>query len=144
MRQVNIGNILGLRLPGEVSCENDTSNDCIVLQHSSWKHPLHLHLFQDVEPGSSDWCHQALEEHVRDVIGPPYTTNVQPVTDENWVGYQAVTCLSPSDFLINRVIVSKVSEYAARAEFKASKDGTIEMLVEILEDMQFLPESPVP
>lgn len=98
---------------------------------------MRLFLFESLEKGGLDWGYEELNKHIEKSVGPPFQTSVQRVEGESWVGYQGVTALSEIQFLINRVIASKVSDYGVRIEFCAAKNALPESLMEIVESIEF-------
>ncbi len=136
-KTIKLGSILSITVPEKANCINDAVNDRIDIACDDWRTPIGLHIFHLDTPGCADWCKAALESHVRDVIGPPYKTSVDQVMGNNWTGYQGVTALSDTLFLINRVIASKVSGYGLRLEFEMSKEKLSESLMEALESITF-------
>ena len=137
MKNVKIGNILSVCIPDGALCNNHVNEDRIILAFNDWPSEVFLYLFQGVKGAKSAWCHDALEEYLRNVIGPPYQTSVQEIDSETWIGYQGVTALSESEFLVNRVIASKISQYGLRLEFKAYKDQIPESLIDVMEGIIF-------
>jgi hypothetical protein len=137
MKNINIGNILSVCIPDGALCKNHVTEDRIGLAFDDWPSEVFLHLFQDVTDEKAIWCHNTLEDYLRSVIGPPYQTSVQEVDGETWLGYQGVTALSESEFLVNRVIASKLNQYGLRLEFKAFKDQIPESLIEVVEGIVF-------
>gem|GEM_PF-2865749 len=137
MKTITVGNIFSICVPSDAVYENDVANDCIIIHLKEPQSEIRFFLFQEIKGGHLNWCNEHLEMHVRE-MGPPFTTNVQEIEGDSWHGYQAVTGLDQTKFLINRVIASKTSDYGARIEFHASKGDPLEAFIETVEAMEFL------
>ena len=140
MSQINIAGILSVCVPDGGTCTNLIDHDCFLFGAAGGEE-MRLFLFQELEPDPTQWCYSALEDHIRNSVGPPFQTSVQEVEGETWTGYQGVTALDEFRFLVNRVIASKVSAYGLRLEFHGTKDQLPETIVEMAESLVFSPSS---
>jgi hypothetical protein len=83
------------------------------------------------------WCHEWLVDYLRDVMGPPVTSNLAEIDSSTWVGWQAVTSLGNGQFNGTRCIVSNSMPLAARISFPIRRDPLVSELAEILENVSF-------
>lgn len=138
MKTIRIGSILSVCVAEGGRCEKDAQQDCLWLTAAAGDEGVSLFLFQGIDGAGAGWCYDWLGKHLEEVVGPSFQTSVQRVEGDSWAGYQAVTALSETRFLVNRVIASKVSDYAARLEFTASNTAMPEHVVEMLESLIFV------
>ena len=139
MKHFNIGGIFSIYAPDEAVCKKGASGYDIEVLLGSTDEPIRFYLFQDLGENRMDWSYRTLSKHVEESIGPPFQTSVQQVEGESWIGYQAVTALGETQFLVNRVLASKVSDDALRIEFNVTREDISETWLEILESVEFGP-----
>ncbi|MDZ4286983.1 MAG: hypothetical protein U0984_03440, partial [Prosthecobacter sp.] len=108
MKRITVGEILSVCVSNDAVCTNHVDQDCIAFSFGSRRDEIRFFLFEDLGVDRLAWCEQALEEHVRDVIGPPFLTSVIPVEGDTWQGFQAATVLEEQKCVVNRMIASKV------------------------------------
>lgn len=133
MKYINIGNILGLLVPDNYRVKKE--EEAIIIHGNAGE--MRLFLFQELNGNKDEWCYDHLENHIKNVVGPPFTTNVDKIDGDSWGGYQAVTKMSDTAYLVNRVIGSKCSEFGVRIEFEALIDSMPEELLEVIESIGF-------
>lgn len=139
MKHFNIGGIFSIGVPDEAIFKKGAGGCDIQVMLGSTDEPIRFYLFQDLGENGLDWSYRTLSKHVEESIGPPFQTSVQQVEGESWIGYQAVTALGGTNFLVNRVLASKVSDDALRIEFNVTEDDILETWLEILESVEFGP-----
>ena len=89
-------------------------------------------------PERYKWSHDWLIDYLRDVIGPPYQSNLAKVDNVTWVGWQAITTLKDDLFEGTRCIISKESAIAMRISFPIKHDkGVVKDTMTIVESVSF-------
>jgi hypothetical protein len=84
-----------------------------------------------------EWCHEWLVDYLRDVVGPPFNSNLAKIDSVTWVGWQAVTSLGDGQFKGTRCIIANRLSVAARISFPIRRDPFVAELAEILENVSF-------
>jgi len=125
-------------IPENARCTNNTENNYFSIIFAEANEEFRLHLFEVKGENRLDWCYATLDEYVRDVIGPPFLTNVQEVSGDTWEGYQGVTAMDERSCLVNRVVASRVSDFGARIEFNFARENLPEAILEAVESIEFL------
>jgi hypothetical protein len=81
------------------------------------------------------WCHDSLIEYLKDDVGPPFTSSVERIEGDTWVGYQSVTALRNDSFAVTRYLIGKSVRAAARVVFKMNKRDASHPALEIVESV---------
>lgn len=84
------------------------------------------------------WSHDWLVDYLREVTGPPYSSNLAKVDNVTWVGWQAVTTLENNMFQGTRCIISIKTTTAARLSFSLKRDKLlVTEIIKIVESVSF-------
>jgi len=136
-KQIDIGNLFSLLVPEDATWSWDGGKGTLLVTSETPPFSLNINIVHYLLGDDRiKACYQYLENHVRDVIGPPFQTSVLEVSGDTWAGYQAVTDIGKKQFKVNRCVVSLFDGLLLRIEFDTGRDIE-ESLVEIMEELVF-------